>query len=180
MNQTTKANCWMFAVMTLIVLFLICIGWVVHSVCEAIIKTSPATGKQAVLATEGRSACIEPTFEDLMDAIEQVESGGDPWAVGDNGEAVGSFQIHKIYVDDVKRILLKSPLMFSWSAGIPDYKDRYDPELSREIVEVYLKHYGGTFEEMARKHNGGPAGHKKECTKKYWEKVKILLEKQND
>ena len=45
------------------------------------------------------------------------------------------------------------------------------------MVTIYLRHYGGTFEEMARKHNGGPQGHKKECTKKYWEKVKTELER---
>ena len=44
-------------------------------------------------------------FEDLMDAIEQVESGGNANAVGDGGAAIGAFQIHKIYVDDVNRIM---------------------------------------------------------------------------
>ena len=45
------------------------------------------------------------TFEDLLDAIESVESGGNANAVGDNNRAVGSFQIWKIYVDDVNRII---------------------------------------------------------------------------
>ena len=39
------------------------------------------------------------TFDDLLDAIEWVESKGDPAAIGDGGDAVGAYQIHKIYVD---------------------------------------------------------------------------------
>jgi len=110
----------------------------------------------------------EASFLDLLDAIEWVESKGDADAVGDNGNAVGAYQIWKIYVDDVNRILGKK---------IFTYEDRWNKEKSRGMVATYLSHYGGTFEEMARKHNGGPQGHKKESTKKYWEKVKERLER---
>ena len=109
----------------------------------------------------------EPDFEDMLDAIEWVESKGDPWAVGDDGKAVGAYQIHKIYVDDVNRIT---------RPGIITFKERSDPEKSRRMVTIYLNHYGGTFEEMARKHNGGPNGHKKPSTEAYWEKVKARME----
>jgi hypothetical protein len=113
----------------------------------------------------------EHTFEDLLDAIEWVESKGNPLAVGDGGEAIGAYQIHKIYVDDVNRI---------WRGhgridGFFEYDDRLSSNESRRMVAKYLKHYGGTFEEMARKHNGGPKGHLKESTKPYWEKVKARL-----
>ena len=115
------------------------------------------------------------TFEDLLDAIEWVESKGDPWAVGDDGAAVGAYQIHKIYVDDVNRIL--GYKLFKGEKFYPfDYQDRCKPEKSREMVSIYLNHYGGTFEEMARKHNGGPNGHNKESTKSYWLKVKSRME----
>lgn len=115
------------------------------------------------------SEAVQPpaTFEDLLDAIEQVESGGDANAVGDNGNAIGSFQIWRIYVSDVNRI---SGKQFKFS-------DRYSREKSKEMVRIYLSHYGGTIEEMARKHNGGPAGYKKESTVAYWKKVKHELEK---
>jgi hypothetical protein len=116
-----------------------------------------------VKATEGR------TFKDLLDAIEWVESKGKADAIGDNGEAVGAYQIHKIYVDDVNRIMPR----LSWRFF---YSDRYNREKSRKMVTIYLKHYGGTFEEMARKHNGGPKGHLKEATKPYWIKVKNRME----
>ena len=109
------------------------------------------------------------TFEDLLDAIEQVESGGDANAIGDNGNAVGSFQIWRIYVSDCNRISGKK---FKFS-------DRLSREKSREMVGIYLTHYGGTIEEMARKHNGGPNGHKKQSTEKYWLKIKAELEQNN-
>jgi len=107
----------------------------------------------------------------LLDAIEQVESGGKADAVGDNGNAVGSFQIWKIYVDDVNRILGEDRYTYS---------DRLSPILSREMVKVYIRHYATekrlkrepTLQDMARIHNGGGNGYKKECTKKYWIKVK--------
>ena len=41
----------------------------------------------------------------LLEALCLVESGGDPNAVGDNSEALGILQIHRVYVDDVNRIL---------------------------------------------------------------------------
>ncbi len=88
-------------------------------------------------------------------------------------QAVGDFQIHKIYVDDVNRIkLLANHYCYTpWT-----YTDRLNPEWSRWMVWRYLTHYGGTFEEMARKHQGGPNGHNKDCTKPYWEKVKARME----
>ncbi len=115
------------------------------------------------------SAAPAHTFDDLLDAIEWVESKGDPWAVGDDGAAVGAYQIHKIYVDDVNR----------WQGLLVKflYSDRYDKKSSRAMVRSYLKHYGGTFEEMARKHNGGPNGHNKPSTEAYWLKVKARMEK---
>lgn len=124
----------------------------------------------------------EHTFEDLLDAIEWVESKGDANAVGDNGNAIGAYQLWKIYVDDVNWILKlrSSPARFA-------YDDRRDKERSRMMVEVYLNYYWkkamhgyyagkyDTFEIPARTHNGGPDGWKKEPTKAYWLKVKARL-----
>lgn len=122
-------------------------------------------------------------LEELLDAIEQIESGGNPNAVGDNGKAVGSFQIHKIYVDDVNRIA-KLNHIDKYSAPIHyKYYHRESPISSRFMVKRYLEYYATkkrigkepTLEDMARIHNGGPNGWKKESTKPYWEKVKRAL-----
>jgi hypothetical protein len=110
------------------------------------------------------------TFEDLLDAIEMVESGGDPDAVGDNGEAVGSFQIHKIYVDEVNRIL-----KIEGHSKRYTYDDRLDPFSSRVMTVIHCgwwhnksqpyKYFGleailtlKQAEVFARIHNSGPDG----------------------
>ena len=122
-----------------------------------------------------------PTFEALLDAIEYVESGGDWEAIGPNDE-VGNFQLTKIYVDDVNRIQRishndKYSVYHPWK-----YYHRKNPACSRWMVRTYIKYYSGkigkeaTFEDMARIHNGGPDGWKKESTKVYWEKVKRAIE----
>ncbi len=128
------------------------------------------------------------TFDDLLDAIEWVESKGDANVVGDGGKAIGSFQIHKIYVDDVNRIICKHRMRLSTFR----YADRYDKDKSRIMVIIYLEEYAGGYtgedfytgvvlgdwqpEKMARVHNGGPDGWKKDCTTPYWEKVKARLD----
>lgn len=167
----------MTKVMSMIRILLVGIGIIVFLAMWCILQTQKA---KVVYVQVPKS----PTFEDLLDAIEYVESGGDPKAVGDNGNAVGSFQIWKIYVDDVNRI------------GRINHKDKYSNPTqwkyhhresqvcSRWIVRDYLKHYATkkrigrepTFEDMARIHNGGPNGWKKESTKSYWEKVKRAIE----
>ena len=139
-----------------IVIGLAIVIWAIHEGGKANPASTPQVTPQVT----------EPTFDDLLDAIEWVESKGDSNAVGDGGEAVGSFQIWEIYVDDCNRISHGKTFY---------YIDRYSRKESREMVTIYLKHYGGTFEEMARKHNGGPQGHKKESTKAYWEKIKDRL-----
>ena len=114
------------------------------------------------------------TFDDLLDAIEWVESKGDAGAVGDNGDAVGAYQIHEIYVDDVNMLC----------GDLFTYEDRWDKAESRIMTNIYLRWYASrenlgrepTLEDAARIHNGGPDGWKKESTKPYWLKVKARIE----
>ena len=113
---------------------------------------------------------------DLVNAIATVESGGDSKAIGDGGKALGMFQLHKVYVQDVNRILKRKAYT---------YEDRMNPKKSREMTIVYLKYYGwvyesktgkpATLEVLARIHNGGPNGWAKPATEKYWLKVKKAL-----
>ena len=117
----------------------------------------------------------EPTFDDLLDAIEWVESKGDADAIGDNGRAVGAYQIHSCYIEDVG---------WGYNGGERyDDEDRFDRDKSRIITRRYLSHYGTyrrlnrypTLDDFARIHNGGPDGWKKESTKAYCLKVKASL-----
>lgn len=144
---------------------------------------------------------ILPSFEDLLDAICWVESRCEEYMMGDaepiviekkigatakvNYRAIGAYQIHESYVDDVNRILglQGSDKQFT-------YEDRWDKAKSREMTAIYIKNWKAIaewdkkrpptqmehFEAMARIHNGGPDGYKKESTKPYWLKIKARLD----
>lgn len=108
----------------------------------------------------------------FQSAIVAVESGGNPRAVGDGGEAVGLYQIRPVLVEDLNRI-----------AGRPKWRlgDRWDPSRSRQMFVEYLGHYGNAYyrrvgvaptaEVYARMWNGGPRGYVKKSTWSYWQKV---------
>lgn len=121
--------------------------------------------------------------EKLLRAIAQVESKGNDKAKGDYSKktkeyrAIGKYQLWKIYIDDVNEFSKKK---FT-------YNDRWNAEKSKEIVIIYLKHYGRNYERktgkkatnevLSRIHNGGPKGWQKKATIKYWNKVRKELMK---
>jgi len=123
---------------------------------------------------------IEEKINKLIPALIKVESNGNDNAIGDDGEAVGCLQLHKIYIDDVNRI-------YNTGTNLFDYKDAYNRTKSIRITGAYLKYWGQHFEkinnkkcsleDLARIHNGGPEGYKKPETVKYWEKVQVFLKK---
>lgn len=113
-------------------------------------------------------------------AIAMVESGGfkNPEnAVGDNGRALGIYQLHRDYVIDAMKIdrSIKGT-----------YEDiALDPVRSKLCVIAYLKHYGikcGIKDSyrLARIHNGGPRGYLKDSTAKYADRVMLELAKLQD
>lgn len=108
--------------------------------------------------------------EKLLDAIEQVESGGNHKAVGDGNKAVGAYQLHKIYVDEANRI--KGRQIFT-------YADRLDRNKSREITRTVLNYYqtkhGLTDIQVSRCHNAGEFGFKKKCTLQYMKKIERAM-----
>ena len=107
-------------------------------------------------------------FIDIMNAIIQVESRGNPKAYAPGEDAVGILQIRKCMVDDVNRILKrkKHPKRYT-------YIDRWDEQKSYEMFDIFCNHYGlDTAEEIARGWNGGPRGINNPATLGYWEKVK--------
>tara|TARA_Y100001973_G_C5147650_1_gene306301 strand:+ start:922 stop:1149 length:228 start_codon:yes stop_codon:yes gene_type:complete len=64
------------------------------------------------------------------------------------------------------------------------YESCYDKDYAEKVVLTYWQRYATskrlgrtpTNEDRARQHNGGPNGHKKESTIKYWTKVKKVLQ----
>jgi len=110
-------------------------------------------------------------IELLLIAVIQVESGGDPNAVGDKGSAVGILQIRPCMVAECNRILGCNRFTLD---------DRKSISASKAMFRVYVGKWGKgkSLEVMARRWNGGPTGEKKSATKKYWIKVKRELERQ--
>lgn len=107
----------------------------------------------------------------LLAAMMFVESNGDAGAIGDGGRALGVLQIHAGVIADVNR------------RHGTDYKheDALDPSKAIRICRLYLETYAipacrgvapeRSREVLARIWNGGPNGHLKASTLKYWKKV---------
>lgn len=109
----------------------------------------------------------------LLTAIEQVESRGNAYAVGDNGKAIGILQIHAACLADVNKAHGTK-----WR-----HHQMTDPHLSRLVFHRYLELYATeqrlgrpvTDEDRARIWQGGPNGWKKPETLGYWTKVKTHM-----
>lgn len=110
----------------------------------------------------------------LLDSICQVESNCDSSAIGDNGNAIGAYQIWRAYWQDAVE---HDPSI----GGV--YSDCTDKAYAEKIVLAYWSRYATekrigrpvTDEDRARIHNGGPNGYKKKATEKYWKKIKKNL-----
>lgn len=132
-----------------------------------------------VTNTTTTQAATAPSGDALLEAIIATESGGRWDAVGDNGAALGILQIHKIMVDDCNRIY---QLRYKTGKQPFTYKNRSNPSTSTQMFWLFTNHYTKIKQEhpdwaetVARKWNGGPQGHKKAATLKYWQKVKTKI-----
>lgn len=91
----------------------------------------------------------------ILDALRQVETGGsrDPdRAVGDDGRALGAYQIHRVYwLDAVEH----EP-----SLKARGYEAVTDRAYAERVVLAYLSRYARdwSIDTIARIHNGGPRG----------------------
>ena len=127
----------------------------------------------SVLITSSANAITDKELDKVLDAIRIVESNNNPDAVGDNGNAIGVYQIWKSYWKDATE---RSDISGK-------YLDCYNANYADRIVRAYMDRYATekrlgrtvTQEDIARIHNGGPNGYKKDATIKYWEKVKKEL-----
>ena len=122
-------------------------------------------------ATSAFAQVPESDMVRLLAAIKQVESGGNPNAIGDQGKALGAYQIWKSYWQD--------GIAYVPSIG-GCYEDCKDPKYAEFVVRAYLARYAPkrgtvTLEMLARIHNGGPRGYLKQATLKYWHKVQRVL-----
>ena len=115
---------------------------------------------------------IEDSYDDIINALIQVESNGNDSAHHVLEDAVGALQIRRTMVRDVNRILKRRGSREKYKL-----KDRWDRQKSIEMFNIYSSHYKlNTPEEMARCWNGGPKGTSKTATIVYWNKVKNHLD----
>jgi len=137
---------------------------------QAVSFSSPSDASGTCLA----GSCSNSLSPELLRKIMQVESGGNPNVVGDNGKALGPYQIWESYFKDAVEY---NPEIV---AGGKSYQDVTDPEFAEQVIRSYMDRYATekrlgrtpTAEDIARIHNGGPNGYKNDKTKAYWEKVK--------
>ena len=131
----------------------------------------------ASFGTGGSVALTDKEINDVLSAIRIVESNDNSDAVGDNGNAIGVYQIWRSYHKDA--------VEFSNIGG--NYRDCFDPHYADLIIRAYMQRYAVrrrvgrpvTQQDIARIHNGGPNGYKKSSTNKYWDKVKKELKVNN-
>ena len=123
----------------------------------------------ALLSTAGGTLGQGNTLEDLFYAIHQREAEGRVGVIdgyNDGGAALGPMQIHKAYWID------------SEVAG--KYQDCVNLEYSKRVMLKYWERHcpkaleSLDFQTLARIHNGGPTGHKRNSTVKYWTGNKML------
>jgi hypothetical protein len=111
----------------------------------------------------------------ILDAIRTVETGGeaDPdHAIGDKGKALGAYQIHRSYWIDATE---KHPALRALG-----YESVTNREIAERVVLAYLTRYAPDWkiDTVARIHNGGPRGHKKDSTLDYARKARAAMETQ--
>tara|TARA_Y100001937_G_scaffold127742_1_gene200952 strand:- start:1141 stop:1563 length:423 start_codon:yes stop_codon:yes gene_type:complete len=117
---------------------------------------------------------IKKSNNSLLEAMCEVESGCNSNAIGDNGNAIGAYQIWYAYWYDAVTFKDNDELRL-----LDGYESCYDKDYSEKVILAYWERYATlkrlgrnpTDEDRARIHNGGPNGYKKDSTLKYWRKI---------
>lgn len=113
----------------------------------------------------------------LLLAIMLVESNLNPNAIGDGGKAYGILQIHEPYLHDANELSIRG------GGKRYTHDDMFNQLYAINVFFLYMERYATeerlgrkpTQEDIARIHNGGLHGWKRESTEKYWEKVQVEL-----
>ena len=119
---------------------------------------------------------------DLLDAMKQVESGGNGSLIGDNGRSFGAYQIMRGYYNDAVEF---NPRLRDGGRTFKDVVGRGGIAYSEQVIMSYMGRYATrqclghdpTYEDIARIHNGGPNGFRSAATLPYWRKVQKVLQR---
>ena len=138
----------------------------------------------ALIGIAGGANAQTYTWRQALDAIRQVETGGCPnegiGTKGDNGNAWGPYQIWPAYHQDAAE---RDRTLTSYSKCLTS------KAYSERVVRAYMNRYAraelkrleagaGSLADVlkvARIHNGGPSGHRRDSTLRYAEKIRKLL-----
>lgn len=118
--------------------------------------------------------------QQILDAIRFVESGNrqNP-PDGDDGLAIGPYQIHRIYWRDA--VAFDPSLATEPSSRRDQYQRCRDRAYAERTIDAYMRRHApeawqqGDGETIARIHNGGPRGRDKTATEGYWRRVRARL-----
>lgn len=83
-------------------------------------------------------------IEDFMDRVAIIESNNNPNAIGDNGNAIGAYQMHKdAFLDSVAWLRVKHPLVYQLVVCQKLLKDHkkscLDPFVARLLATCYVE-----------------------------------------
>ena len=129
----------------------------------------------------GIDASDSSLLSQLLEAIRQVESRGGRDTRGDGGRSLGSYHISRAYWADGCRQLKREGV-----GNVPWDYDRWvhNDAQARRVIRGYWRRYAAPryapdsmadCEVLARVHNGGPTGHRKSSTAKYWRRVRRAM-----
>lgn len=128
----------------------------------------------AVFAAAAFAGAAEDPQTRFFHALRVVECGDrDNPPDGDGGRAIGPYQIWDVYWADAVEA---DPSIRSIR-----YQDCRDRDCAAMVVGAYLRRYAPKawdaqdWEVLARIHNGGPRGHRKDATIPYWAKVQKAM-----
>ena len=112
------------------------------------------------------------TFFYCLQQCETANEKDPTQAIGDNGDSIGPYQIQLPYWQDATA--------YDSSIG-GAYKNCKQFEYSQKVIKAYIRRYAidkGITDpvKMARVHNAGPKGYKKEVSIEYGNKFKVLWE----
>lgn len=137
--------------------------------CFTILSLLP--GFALATKNEDNAANSNFSWEPVMEAIIQVESGGNRFAK--SGKSVGAMQITPICVKEVNLYLKQLNIKKAYTL-----KDRFSVEKSKEIFLLIQKRHNpkNNVERAIRAWNGG-LKYSKKGTQRYYEKVTRLMNK---
>lgn len=112
-------------------------------------------------------------LREILDAIRFVESSNrDDVPDGDDGRAIGPYQIHEVYWRDA---IAAEPSLGG------NYQECRRRDYAERVIAAYMRRHAraafeqGQAETLARTHNGGPRGPQNPATEAYWRRVRARL-----